>query len=155
MSKDNWTPERRRIYNAEYRAKNRDRLRANDRAYYNANREKMRAYNRAYREKNRDALRARYDENIPQIRAWAAARVERNRDRLRDLKNRPCADCGNRFPPECMDFDHIRGEKRADIAQLAHYRGAVLEAELAKCELVCANCHRIRTVARRRAKKTA
>lgn len=139
----------------EWRAAHLDEKRAYDAAYYRAHIEEARVYNRAYREKHREALKARYDENIPQVRAWAAARVERVRTILHDLKDRPCADCGNRFPPECMDFDHIRGEKRAGIAQIAHYKGAVLEAELAKCELVCANCHRIRTVARRRAQKAS
>ena len=62
-------------------------------------------------------------------------------------KDAPCADCGGRFHPVAMDFDHIRGEKRNDIGRMV-WRGvseAVLRAELAKCELVCANCHRVRT----------
>lgn len=67
------------------------------------------------------------------------------------LKAGPCSDCRRCFPPECMDFDHVRGEKSFGIA-----RGQSLAAtlaEIAKCDLVCANCHRIRTVARRRARR--
>ena len=56
-------------------------------------------------------------------------------------------DCGGSFPPVCMDFDHVRGEKLFNIGSEA--RGGVgwerILAEVAKCELVCANCHRIRT----------
>lgn len=72
-------------------------------------------------------------------------------DKLKDI---PCADCGNMFPPECMDFDHVRGEKLFAIGNGAvrHYSLARVIAEIAKCELVCANCHRIRTRRRHFAK---
>lgn len=61
------------------------------------------------------------------------------------LKKKPCMDCGNTFPPVCMDFDHVRGEKVKHISSMWSWeRGKVLE-ELAKCDLVCACCHRIRT----------
>jgi hypothetical protein len=81
----------------------------------------------------------------------ALARSEAKRKlRLKDLKNRPCMDCGGRFPPECMDFDHVRGVKVMGISHLYRYSMDRLTKELAKCELVCANCHRIRTKARRK-----
>lgn len=50
-----------------------------------------------------------------------------------------------------MDFDHARGQKVADISRLA-VRGATkqLREELVKCDVVCANCHRIRTFNRSR-----
>lgn len=69
---------------------------------------------------------------------------------LDGLKNVPCQDCGGRFPPECMDFDHVRGEKLFGIgANVSKVPLAKLMAEIEKCELVCANCHRIRTKRRR------
>jgi hypothetical protein len=64
---------------------------------------------------------------------------------LRDLKANPCEDCHQSFPPCVMDFDHIRGKKRRNIGQLLKNSLGVLLAEIEKCELVCANCHRIRT----------
>jgi len=63
-------------------------------------------------------------------------------------KNVPCADCGNRFPPECRDFDHVRGEKIRNVGLMACAALDRLLAEIHKCEVVCANCHRIRTVRR-------
>lgn len=66
---------------------------------------------------------------------------------IRKLKSRPCSDCNGSFPWVAMDFDHCRGEKLANIAQLARRGVSVerLEEELAKCDVVCKNCHAIRT----------
>jgi hypothetical protein len=71
-------------------------------------------------------------------------------DRLRDV---PCADCGERFPPCSMDFDHRDPkEKRSRVPALIGRAGdARILAEIAKCDIVCANCHRTRTVERREA----
>jgi hypothetical protein len=63
------------------------------------------------------------------------------------LKQRPCTDCARTYPPCVMDFDHVRGTKRNNIARLISRTCSLqtLSAELDKCELVCANCHRMRT----------
>lgn len=67
-----------------------------------------------------------------------------------DLKNKPCTDCKNTYPYFVMDFDHIKGKKRFNISEATQkYRSIPrLMEEIAKCELVCANCHRIRTYGR-------
>ena len=61
----------------------------------------------------------------------------------------PCTDCGRVFPWECMDWDHVHGKKLNNISSLAQQRSAnarvKLYAEIEKCELVCACCHRTRT----------
>jgi len=49
-----------------------------------------------------------------------------------------------------MHWDHLPGtEKHANLSDLARRgsRRQVLE-EIAKCELVCSNCHAVRTVRR-------
>lgn len=65
----------------------------------------------------------------------------------------PCADCGNKFHPCAMDFDHLDAtQKIADVSRLRSMNvnmKRILD-EIAKCELVCANCHRIRTYNRHR-----
>ncbi len=50
-----------------------------------------------------------------------------------------------------LDWDHVRGVKVATVSQLVADRRpwSEIEDEIAKCELVCANCHRIRTCERR------
>lgn len=68
-------------------------------------------------------------------------------DYVYGLKDAPCMDCGNKFPPYVMDYDHVRGTRTIEVSA-AVARGwsvkRVLE-EIAKCDLVCTNCHRIRT----------
>jgi len=69
---------------------------------------------------------------------------------IRSLKSQPCADCGKTFHYAAMDFDHVRDIKRVDISRMIRtgYSVAAIEQELKKCEVVCANCHRIRTWSR-------
>lgn len=73
-------------------------------------------------------------------------RSDRGKALLDQLKDVPCMDCGNRFPPECMDFDHREGEVKVNnVGTIRHHSVDRLLAEVAKCDIVCANCHRIRT----------
>ena len=67
---------------------------------------------------------------------------------LRDLRCVPCMDCGNTYPPYVMDFDHRDPATKlfsllADKALLKNHDA--LLAEVAKCDVVCANCHAVRT----------
>lgn len=74
--------------------------------------------------------------------------AKRRRARISELKKRPCADCGGTFDPVCMDFDHRPGEpKIAGVSAMASFKKMLAEAE--KCDVVCANCHRIRTFRKR------
>lgn len=100
----------------------------------------------------------------PKGRAARAAYVKVNRQRIRDnaragrkacrefiesLKTGPCVDCTETYPPYCMDFDHVRGPKRRGVSNMVTYSREAILAEVAKCDLVCACCHRVRTDARR------
>jgi hypothetical protein len=85
-------------------------------------------------------------------RAWHKAhpdRIDGNRALVLAAKSGPCMDCGGVFHYSVMDLDHVRGEKRFALALAGHYSKAVVEAEIAKCDLVCSNCHRMRTFKRR------
>ena len=79
------------------------------------------------------------------------ARVARARAFVRGEKEQgKCLDCHTAYPYFVMDYDHVRGKKIDSISELvAKGRSpTALATELAKCELVCANCHRIRTQSR-------
>ncbi|WMI33749.1 HNH endonuclease [Streptomyces phage Patelgo] len=62
------------------------------------------------------------------------------------LSTHPCTDCGT-DDIRVLEFDHL-GDKLYNIAQMRYYRLEKIQAEVAKCEVVCANCHRIRTYTR-------
>ena len=63
-----------------------------------------------------------------------------------------CKDCKATFPsyPEVFDFDHLWGKQEAIGRMLPVATWEAIVDELQKCELVCSNCHRIRTVERRK-----
>jgi hypothetical protein len=70
----------------------------------------------------------------------------RKQHEFEKLKEFPCVDCSGRFPPECMDFDHRPNEKKVGrVSTLVRGTLDKLMDEIRKCDLVCANCHRIRT----------
>lgn len=64
-----------------------------------------------------------------------------------------CADCGLSGVnyPEVLDFDH-RGDKKFNISEFRRVTSGFnkVKEEINKCDLVCSNCHRIRTVERRK-----
>lgn len=85
------------------------------------------------------------DRNKERIAAKNLRLRARGRAIVVQAKDVPCMDCGGRFPSVCMDFDHVRGEKVGNVATMIGLSVAKIEAEIAKCEVVCSNCHRIRT----------
>src|SRR5262245_14645960 len=89
-----------------------------------------------------------HDDYLAYHREYKRKQHVQFREFMDALKDEPCADCGNRFPPECMDFDHVRGKKLFNIGHSMTKKLSVVLAEVEKCDLVCANCHRIRTKAR-------
>jgi len=63
------------------------------------------------------------------------------------LTQHSCVDC-----PEkdmlVLEFDHVRGKKKYNISNMIS-RGLsikIVEKEIAKCEVRCANCHRRKTI---------
>jgi len=92
-----------------------------------------------------------YADNPAPYKARAKALSDKKKQFILDGKNVPCADCGKRFIPEAMDYDHVRGEKLFNLStKTAQSRSMkVIRAEMAKCDVVDATCHRIRTFNRR------
>jgi len=86
-------------------------------------------------------------------RAYMRSRREAFRKIVEDAKRVPCADCGVKYPTYVMQFDHVRGEKLFHLASATtgSYSQRSIEEEIAKCEVVCANCHAERTEKRRQA----
>lgn len=66
---------------------------------------------------------------------------------ISDAKNRPCTDCHGWFNPWQMEFDHLR-DKKYMISGMHCFPIHLIKIEIAKCEVVCSNCHRDRTYKR-------
>lgn len=100
-------------------------------AYYVKNKQRHAKNCRNWTEANREKIRRIADEKKTRVDA---------------LKDKPCMDCGQSFPPYVMDFDHRNpATKSFNIGRGFSRKWATIEAEIAKCDLVCSNCHRIRT----------
>ncbi len=90
--------------------------------------------------------------HLEALRQRRKRRTARNKSVVEKLKSSPCADCHQVFPVEAMDFDHLY-DKEALISKLVYTAGTErLLAEISKCEVVCSNCHRIRTAERLRSR---
>lgn len=105
--------------------------------------EEKRAYHREYYKKDYARNKARYAANNKAAKKAKAAYIAQ-------VKSVPCMDCEQSYPSFVMDFDHRPGEiKLEEPGRLIFSSWKKLLAELAKCDVVCANCHRIRTFTRR------
>lgn len=109
----------------------------------NANRERLNANVREYRRRRYEKNGKWLDEGpkARNLKAW-----------MLELKSKPCNDCKAAFPSCCMDFDHRNGTKKEyNLGSMFahHYSRELIEIEISKCDLVCANCHRLRTRDRR------
>jgi hypothetical protein len=81
-------------------------------------------------------------------KAWHRTRREERKKLLNQYKQAPCMDCHARFPPICMDFDHRPDEDKVEnVSKMVIHTMSfdVIADEIKKCDLVCSNCHRIRT----------
>ena len=82
------------------------------------------------------------------------ARWEKRKEYILSKKKVKCMDCGGSFPDYCMDFHHIDEESKDPAFKRTNGKSMMMEmqkwsidridAEIDKCEIICACCHRIR-----------
>lgn len=103
-------------------------------------------YQRRYKQEH-------YAKNKQKYVDQAAARKRLLKNEINAIKNVPCMDCGVKYPPYVMDFDHRPDEKK--LGNIAHMinnnQKSKIFAEIKKCDIVCSNCHRERTNSRQSA----
>lgn len=94
--------------------------------------------------------RAHYKKNRAKYKRKARKRNNRVRDENKRrifeyLAEHGCTDCGI-TDIRVLEFDHVTGDKLANVSELSNtaYKWGTILAEIEKCEVVCANCHRIR-----------
>jgi hypothetical protein len=79
----------------------------------------------------------------------ARERAAQNRAILQQMKlDAGCVDCGYNERYEALDFDHVRGDKRWAVSRSMNRSLPQLLDEVEKCEVRCANCHRVATADR-------
>lgn len=79
-------------------------------------------------------------------RQYAKLRARKRQQLINSYKEKPCGDCGIQYPAYVMQFDHRDpATKCADIRTLRGHSWETIQAEIDKCDVVCANCHAERT----------
>ena len=100
---------------------------------------KYNAYMREYMRKRRQTVKGKEE-----TRRSDKLRHKKWRTWIEEQKSKPCKQCGGKFPTYVMEFHHRESSKKEFM--IGHGRGRTREAvikEIAKCDLLCANCHRI------------
>lgn len=104
---------------------------------------KRRAYVRDYYRRKRDD-NPRYQDAVKRHNATSLSRRKENKLRLLELRGNTCSICGGVFDPVCLDLHHRDpGVKDGNLAGLFFKPWHKIEAEVQKCDVVCANCHRL------------
>lgn len=118
-------------------------------------RQLRRDYMRKFRKNNPQYVKRanKRDRENPARRAsrlkYSLEKQAANKRLVNTYKDKPCMDCGVKYPPYVMDFDHVRGVKVGNVSEMCNNKSAdQILTEIEECDLVCANCHRIRTQAR-------
>lgn len=107
--------------------------------------EKRKAYHKKY-------MKKWYAENKEKVFKTNRQTKLRIKERLDKYKlEKGCIQCGYNKCSEALDFDHIGNNKTDCVSNMMRHGLAwsTILAEIDKCELVCSNCHRERTVKRR------
>lgn len=142
------TAEKKREYNKAYRDAHKAEQREYKKAYYEAHKAERKAYceaHKAERKANRDAHKAvRCEHDKSRRELWYGLAQG-----FYGMETLHCQKCGYSKCKAALEFHHRnREEKEVGLAKLAAKRclsptniGIFLD-ELAKCDLLCANCHR-------------
>lgn len=97
-------------------------------------------------EYKKERYRKNKKEFIKKVREREARIRQENQDKIAEYFSvNQCVDCGN-SDIRVLDFDHI--DNKNDNIGTMLYRAKKwieIEKEIKKCEVVCSNCHRIRT----------
>ena len=112
-------------------------------------------------EDQKEAVKRHYQQNKDKIKARSYERNKiqrvRNREFVMSIKEiSECIDCGE-SNPLVLDFDHVKGDKILAISDMSNKAYCIdkISKEMDKCEVRCANCHRIITNKRRDDKRRA
>lgn len=109
----------------------------------------MGSSNTEYVRKRRERDPQYHERRKAASRAWKKRHVEKINALVAEAKNKPCVDCGQQYHPCCMEFDHVRGIKKFGLSKAARSNRSIKDVleEIAKCDIRCVICHRLRHLA--------
>lgn len=123
---------------------------------YNKNKSKSDGLNTICKVCSNKMSKEYYKQNTEKQKKVVLERNKRHRETLRDfmtefLLTKKCTDCGIK-DIRVLEFDHLpeyKKDKDISIMMGASYSLDRIKKEIDKCEVVCSNCHRIRSYERR------
>jgi hypothetical protein len=142
-------PEKRKEYEKEYRQKNREKINA-------YNREQRKKHNRSEKNKEKYDTNEEYRERIKEKNRQQRKKHQEKRTETQRLRRRErrkiliehlggkCVGCGT---TENLQFDHLdRTQKLFNIGKCLDYSFEKLLPEVEKCQLLCYDCHEIKSL---------
>ena len=102
--------------------------------------EKQKAAQRMHYERNKELFSSRQRDRRSNVRKF----IQQYKN-----ENNICTDCKISWPAHILQFDHLK-DKSFTISGLGAKQKNIedIKKEIAKCEIVCANCHAHRTFMR-------
>lgn len=100
--------------------------------------------NHSYCTSCRKKVDAEYNKRRDKAKKYAKVNLKRKANQkyiLSYLLEHPCTHCGE-ADPIVLDFHHLRDKKKNIADMLSSYSLNTITKEIAKCEVLCANCHR-------------
>ena len=123
-------------------------MNAKKHAYREQDLQRWTQYQRDYRESTRP-------ERLASKRAYGRERVNRNRQIIVIAKGNICQDCGGEFMSRDLHFHHRDPRSKVlSVALMATRSEAALREEIAKCDVLCAECHNRADATRREMEKS-
>ena len=146
-----YSKEQKREYDKRYRELNKEKKSEQNRKWNEENKEKKAEYNKKWREENKEE-RAKYgkkwrEENREHTIEYKREKRKRWRSKCVEYLGGKCVKCGTTHN---LQFDHIKREgKKYEITRRLSNNLNNLKEELDKCQLLCYDCHKIKTKSER------
>ena len=142
-----YSKEEKKEYNRKWEVKNKEKRREQKRKYREENKEYYKEYRELNREKKREYNRKWDGEHKEQKREYAKAQRDERKSYCLEYLGGKCVKCGTTHN---LQFDHIKREtKKYTIGRRIHQPFTIIKEELDKCQLLCYDCHKIKTKSER------
>ncbi|MFZ9242608.1 MAG: hypothetical protein ACO295_05290 [Sediminibacterium sp.] len=93
------------------------------------------------------SIKEKYDKFVNT--KYQGGRAYRKKFLVKEKESKPCHDCGVIYPYFMIQADHVEGLANKTLRGLSHAKNLIeLKNEISKCDMVCANCHAVRTYER-------